>query len=117
MTIAEDGVSPEAVFLRQVEAFNARDLEAYLHTFAPDAVVYGLSTGPPLAGREAMRAHYGIRLADTALHCEVIETFILPSGWLIARERITSSSGTVEVTAMFEIDGASIARAFLGIHS
>jgi hypothetical protein len=105
----------EAVFRRQVDAFNARDLEHYLETFAPDAVVHGVTAGLPLRGREELRAHYSARLADPRLHCEALEVLVWPGGWIIARERVTSSAGVRDVTAMFAIAGDAIARAFIGL--
>jgi hypothetical protein len=62
-----------------------------------------------------LREHYRTRLADPRLHCEVVESLVWPGGWVIARERVTSSAGVREVTAMFEIAGGVIARAFIGL--
>jgi hypothetical protein len=106
---------PEAVFRRQVETFNAHDLEAYLACYREDALVYGVSAGPPLSGRDELRAHYAKRLADPGIHCEVIETITWPGGWLLARERITGSAGVTEATAMFEVRDGAIARSFIGL--
>lgn len=104
----------ERVFRRQVEAFNARDLEGYLAVYGPDAVVHGVTGGAPLRGREALRAHYARRLADPALRCEVLDVVTWPGGWVLAREQVTSSAGTSEVCAMFEIAGDTISRALIG---
>ena len=104
----------EAVFCRQVAAFNARDIEQYLATFAPDAVVHGVTEGLPLRGRDELRAHYSARLADPRLHCDVLEVLAWPGGWVLARERVTSSAGATDVTVMFAIVGGAIARAFIG---
>jgi hypothetical protein len=103
-----------AVFRRQVEAFNVRDLEGFLATYASDAVVHGVTSNLPLRGLEELRSHYRERLADPQLHCEVLELFAWEDGWLVARERVTSSTGTLVVTAMFAIRDALIARAFIG---
>jgi hypothetical protein len=105
----------EAVFRRQVDAFNTRDLEQYLATFAPDAVVHGVTDGLPLRGRDELRRHYTVRLADPCLHCEALEVLVWPGGWVIARERVTSSAGASEVTAMFAVVGGAITRAFIGL--
>jgi hypothetical protein len=105
----------EAVFRRQVDAFNARDIEQYLATFAPDAVVHGITDGLPLRGLDELRDHYSARLADPRLHCEALEVLVWPGGWIIARERVTSSAGTTDVTAMFAIVEDAIARAFISL--
>jgi uncharacterized protein (TIGR02246 family) len=50
---------PERVIDRQIEAFNAADVEAMLATFAPDAeLVTMLGAAAPIIGRDAIRAHY-----------------------------------------------------------
>jgi hypothetical protein len=113
--LSEHAGSAEAVFRRQVDAFNARDLERYLATFAPDAVVHGLSDGPPLRGAGELRSHYAVRLADPLLHCEVVELIAWQDGWLLARERITSSAGMRDVTALFCVRGGAISRALIGL--
>lgn len=104
----------EGVFRRQVEAFNARDLDAYLATYAPDAIVHGVSD-EPLRGTSALRAHYETRLSDPALHCEPLEVFSWADGWIVARERVTSSRGTHAVMAMFAAGDDVISRALIGV--
>jgi hypothetical protein len=112
----KDGrLEAEAVFRRQVTAFNARDLEGFVATYAPDAVIYGVRDGLPLEGHNALRAHYSVRLADSQLHCEPLEVITWPGGWVIARERITSAAGVAEVAAMFSVRDGAISRAFIGI--
>jgi hypothetical protein len=111
----DDPVGAEAVFRRQVEAFNARDLERFLASYAADAVIHGVRDGLPLSGQEALRAHYATRLADPELHCEPLEVISWPGGWVIAREHVTSSAGVSEVRAMFSIRDGVIARAYIGL--
>ena len=62
--------SPSAVVTAQVDAFNARDLDAFCATYAPDAVVSGV-TPEPIVGRDALRAFYAGRFEDPALHCVI----------------------------------------------
>ena len=56
-------VEPEDVVQRQVEAFNAHDVEAFIATYAQDAVAAGGDgMDAPVHGRDALRAHYARRL-------------------------------------------------------
>jgi uncharacterized protein (TIGR02246 family) len=47
-----------AVVQRQLEAYNAQDLEAFLATYADDAVVTFASSGQVLDGKPAIRERY-----------------------------------------------------------
>ena len=59
---------------RQLDAYNARDLEAFLACYAEDCVVAAHPSGDVMMeGREAMRTRYG-RLfeAHPELHCTLL---------------------------------------------
>jgi hypothetical protein len=52
--------NPEAVVQEQLDAYNARDLERFLATYAPDAVVLRMPAGEPMArGADELRETYG----------------------------------------------------------
>lgn len=99
----------ERVFRAQVAAFNSHDLEAFLSTYAIDAVVYGDPAGP-IAGEEALRRHYGVRLAEPSVNCDVLGCTSFGDDWVIAHELVRTSKGIVEVVATFEVSGGRIAR-------
>jgi hypothetical protein len=102
----------ESVFARQVAAFNARDLEGFLATYADDAVVtsFGL---PPLTGHAELRAHYEVRFTDESLHCRIDRTETFAGRWLVAEEHVTSAAGGTAVLGVFEIIDGRIQRASL----
>jgi uncharacterized protein (TIGR02246 family) len=57
---ANEGKDAAYLVQRQVEAYNAQDLEAFLATYAEDAVITSRSTGQiVLQGKQAMRERYG----------------------------------------------------------
>lgn len=52
-------LDPEAFAQRQLEAYNARDLERFVREYAEDVVVYRLpDPSPIIVGRAALAAHY-----------------------------------------------------------
>ena len=102
--------SPSAVVTAQVDAFNARDLDAFCATYAPDAVVSGV-TPEPIVGRDALRAFYAGRFEDPALHCVIDASVTFGERWLVARELVTTSAGTGETVATFDVADGLIARA------
>jgi hypothetical protein len=97
-----------AVFDEQLTAFNEQDLDRFLATYAPDALVVGVGAAP-LRGRDELRRHYRERFADASLRCEALATWVA-GPWLFAHERISGEAGEVEVAATFEIGDGVIAR-------
>lgn len=66
--------SPSAAAQRQLDAYNARDLEPFLACYAEDCVVRAHPAGDVMMeGREAMRARYGkLFEAHPDLHCTLL---------------------------------------------
>jgi hypothetical protein len=102
---------PADVFLAQVAAFNARDLEAFLSTYAPTAVVHGLRPGRPLTGHAELRPLYGPRFERPPLHCDVLDLHVFGGRWVAAHERVTTPEAVVELVGVFEIADGVIVRA------
>jgi hypothetical protein len=100
----------EQVFRRQVDAFNAHDLESFLACYSGDAVILGGRPGDEIVGADAMRRSYTRRLAEPGLHCDVREAVTMGECWLVAHEFVTSGGTTTEVVALFEIRGGLIVR-------
>lgn len=102
---------PEQVFRAQVEAFNARDLDAFLATYAPTAELHGLLPDRVVTGHDEMRGIYVERFAQEPLHCEIRALTVLGDRWVAAHERVTSPAGTVELVGVFEVGDGRIVRA------
>lgn len=102
---------PEQVFRAQVAAFNARDLDAFLATYAPDAELHGLLPDRVVRGHGEMREIYAERFRQEPLHCEIPALTVYGDRWVAAHERVTSPAGTVELVGVFEVVGGAIARA------
>ena len=64
-------MSPGAVVQAQLDAFNARDLDALLATYAPDAQQYVLHGALLAQGHEVLRTRYAIRFAEPDLHARL----------------------------------------------
>ncbi len=105
---------PLAVVNRQVEAFNAHDLEGFLDTYAADAVVDGLDPGGAVRGHGALRRVYGERFtAASPPHCTVRDSLVLGGRWVVAHELITSAGRSVELVGVFEVAAGRIVHAVL----
>jgi hypothetical protein len=102
---------PADVFLSQVAAFNARDLEAFVATYAADAVLHGLQPDGPVTGHAALRRLYEPRFERPPLHCDVLDLHVFGGRWAAAHERVTTPDGTIELVAVFEVASGVIVRA------
>src|SRR5438874_4300183 len=101
--------SPEAVVQRQLDAYNARDLEGLLDTYAPDARQYELPAKLLATGAGEIRARLAPRLQEPNLHAHLIQRAVM--GNIVVDYETVSRSfpegpGKVDLVAVYEvIDG------------
>ena len=60
--VASPALSPEAALVqRQLDAYNAHDLEAFIATYSPEIEIFDIANAaaPQMTGLEGMRAVYG----------------------------------------------------------
>lgn len=82
--------SPEKTVQAQVEAFNARDLEAFVATFAEDVEAFDFPATPQgPKGRAGLKEIYSKRFKENPdLHASV-KAQMVSGGYVIQKERIT----------------------------
>jgi imidazolonepropionase-like amidohydrolase len=112
--------SPETVVQGQVEAYNARDIEAFLSFYADDVVVRRLPSGEvSYDGKEAMSLRYASRFAENPeLHCTITQR-VVHGDWVVDHELVTGVEGRprVRAVATYEVRGGLIQNVwFLPIH-
>jgi hypothetical protein len=84
-------LDPTAPVRAQLEAYNRRDLEAFLACYAPDCRMEDGAGAVVAADREAMRTQYAGLFADSPdLHAEV-PTRIVVGGYVIDEEHVTGA--------------------------
>jgi hypothetical protein len=85
---------------RQVEAYNARDVEAFLACYAEEVVIEDADGVPRTSGREEMRKRYR-ELFDSAsdLHAE-IPSRIRVGRYVVDEERVGGLPGGNEIHAI-----------------
>lgn len=94
----------------QLDAFNAHDLDAFVATYADDAVIAGV--GPePVIGAAAIRAFYEPRLQNPELSCVIDTSVLFGSRWVVAQERVINAGVETETIATFDVVDGRIARA------
>lgn len=93
---------------RQVEAYNHKDIDAFLACYAADTLVEDAAGVVVMRGLDAMRTAYGelFRTSPT-LHAE-IRTRIRLGAYVIDEECVTGRRGSTEeirVVAIYHVDG------------
>ena len=79
---------------RQVDAYNAHDLTAFLDCYAPDTVIEDATGGIVMQGRDAIAAAYGELFRNSPnLHVE-IATRIRVGDYVIDEEVVTGRRGS-----------------------
>jgi len=107
-------MAPVAVVQAQLDAFNAKDLDALMATYAPDAQQFTLH-GPLLAqGHAALRARYALRFAEPDLHARLVSRTCI-GNMVVDAEIITRNFedgvGTLEMLCVYEVADGRIVRA------
>ena len=105
---------PRDVVQRQLEAYNRRDLDAFLAVFADDAQLFELGSPlPATAGKAALAARFQ-ELFDRspALHAEVLTRTCLGRA-VVDLERVTGRLGSAEplqLLMIYEVERGLIVR-------
>jgi len=102
--------SPEAIVQRQLNAYNARDIEAFLDTYADTIKLYNFPNELTTDGKEAMRAGF-IRFFDNTpnLHCEIKKRIVIGNK-VIDQEYITANDQNFGAVAVYEVENGKISK-------
>lgn len=112
---ADSGKSAQAVVQRQLDAYNARDIDALMATYAADVLAYEHPVALLASGVAELRARLALRLQEPNLHARLLNRIVL-GNTVIDHERVTRTfpegTGTMEMTATYEVRNGLIARAW-----
>ena len=96
----------EALVSQQLEAYNSKDLDAWLATYASDAVHYSTDGELLATGHEQMRANMAIRFREPDLHAELLNRMVC-NDVVIDHELITRNfpegNGTIEMLCIYHV--------------
>jgi putative hydrolase of HD superfamily len=106
--------SPIAVVQAQLDAFNAKDLDALMRAYAPDAEQFTLHGACIAQGHDELRARYTIRFAEPDLHAKLLSRTVM-GDFVTDLELITRNFpegvGTLEMLCVYEVKDGRIQRA------
>jgi hypothetical protein len=104
---------PEAIVQAQLDAYNARDLEAFLATYVDGAQLFEHPSKLLASGIAQLRERYAARFAEPDLHAEIIQRMVM-GNIVVDHEKVKrnfpSGKGTLEAIAMYEVRGSRISR-------
>jgi imidazolonepropionase-like amidohydrolase len=102
-----------ALVQRQLNAYNARNIEAFLEPYAEDVELYEFPGKLLTKGKDAMRKDYTqMFTALTGLHCEIKER-IIQGNIIIDKESVAGfGKNKVEATAVYEIINNKIKKVY-----
>jgi putative hydrolase of HD superfamily len=106
--------SPLAVVQAQLDAFNARDIDALMRTYAPDAEQFALHGERLAKGHDELRPRYAARFTEPDLHARLLSRTVM-GNWVTDLELITRNFpegvGTLEMLCIYEVVDGRIQRA------
>ncbi|MEO7255306.1 MAG: nuclear transport factor 2 family protein [Casimicrobium sp.] len=95
---------------RQMDAYNAHDLERFIAEYTEDVQVFRPpSVAPVLSGKKAFAEHYGKnRFTLPNLHAEVVNRMVV-GNTVVDHEHVTGlQDGVVEAIAVYQITNGLI---------
>jgi hypothetical protein len=92
------------VVQRQLEAYNARDLDAFAATYADTIRIFRMpSTEPAIVGMAKLREVYRARFSSAGLHAEIVNRIVIGNK-VIDHERVVGiEQNPVEAVAVYEV--------------
>lgn len=110
-----DTPNAEAIVARQLDAYNARDIDAFMAAWHDDAEIFA-HPGELLArGTAEIRARHVARFKEPDLHGKLIAR-VSVANLVVDREIVTRNfaegHGRIDVIAIYEIEDGKIARAW-----
>lgn len=107
---------PAVIVQRQLDAFNARDLDAFVATYADDGALFEHPDKLLARGSAALRERFAVRFSEPNLHATLLHR-IVANDIVVDHERIARTfpegPGTIEATMVYEVKAGRISRSWM----
>src|SRR5688572_5639305 len=107
--------NPEAIVQRQLDAYNARDIDVLMATYAPDAIQFGHPDQLLAEGHVEIRERTLCRFNEQNLRAVLLNRAVL-GNTVVDHERITRTfpegAGTLEIVAIYQVLNQQISKAW-----
>jgi hypothetical protein len=106
---------PAAVVQRQLDAYNARDVDALLATYADDAQTFEHPSKLLASGSVQLRERFRVRFQEPNLHAALIKRVVM-GNIVVDHEKVTRTfpegPGTLELLMIYDVQNGRIAKAW-----
>jgi hypothetical protein len=111
----KESSEPAAVVQRQLDAYNARDVDAILATYAEDAQQFEFPAKLLASGAAELRERFAARFQEPNLHAQLMNRTVM-GPIVIDHEEVTRTfpEGPVKIQliAIYEVQAGKIAKAW-----
>jgi hypothetical protein len=108
--------SPEAVVQRQLDAYNAREVDALIAIYAADAQMFEHPAKLLAKGSTALRERFLVRFKEPNLHAQLLQRVVM-GNMVIDHERLTRTfpdgPGSAELVMIYQVENDRIANAWV----
>lgn len=108
-------VAPETVVQQQLDAFNARDVEALLAVYADDAQMFEHPSKLIATGSAELRERFAARFQEPNLHATLLKR-IVAGAVVVDHETVKRTfpegAGEIELVMIYEVKEGRIAKAW-----
>ncbi|MGV3659509.1 MAG: nuclear transport factor 2 family protein [Prosthecobacter sp.] len=106
---------PATVVQRQLDAFNARDLDLLLSLYADDAQMFEHPATLLASGSAALRERFAVRFQEANLYAELLNRSVM--GCIVVDHEVVSRTfpegpGKIQLMMIYEVKEGRIARAW-----
>ena len=103
-------LSPAALVTRQLETYNAHDIDGFAATYSEDIELFNLpSSEPRTKGREALIQTFGRLFRDVKPNCRALSR-IVEGNYVIDQEFCKFGSNHIRATAIYQVEDGLIRR-------
>lgn len=106
--VAED--SPAKIVQKQLDAYNARDIDAFMDTYSEDIKLYNFPNLLTAQGKSTMEAQYKVFFENTPdLHCDIKNRIVIGNK-VIDEEYVTINGSHISAVAIYEVENGKIVK-------
>lgn len=100
----------EQIVQQQLDAYNARDIDAFMNTYSDDIKLFNYPTELRSEGQTTMRQGYASYFKNTKdLHCEIKKRIVIGNK-VIDQEYITANGANFSAVAVYEVTNGKISK-------
>ena len=104
--------NPVDLVENQLKAYNERNLEAFLESYADNIEIYDFPDKLIAKGKDEIRKMYSFFGTLKSLHCEIL-TRIIEGNTVIDKEKVTVNKGkSSQGTAIYKIENYKISKVY-----